>query len=565
MSAATALSDLIERSRALGADTRMTNYGGGNTSSKGTVIDPASGEEIEVVWVKGSGGDLRTLTVDGVACLRRDRYLSLERVYRGPAYEDEMVALADYCLHGRGGAVPSIDTSMHVLVDALHVDHLHPDAGLAIATAADGEQMTAEIFGGRVLWVPWRRPGFQLGLDIAHAQRNNPQAIGAILGGHGTTAWADTSDQCRENSEWIVRTAQEYLDSRGRPDPLGQIVPALVASTPVERRRRAAAIAPQLRALVSQDEQVLGHFHDGDDVLDFLARTRAEELAERGSCCPDHYLRTKVSPMFLRVDADASVEEIVSVARVEHARYRRSYVDYYRRHADAQTPPMRGADPRIVLIPGVGMFSFGRDATTARVAGEYFASSIAAMTGAESVSHYQPVPEREKFRIEYWALEEAKLARAPKPGLLAAQVTVIAGMDADVTTRIASTLADHGASVVAERPSSTATAGLDLTALTLHTVLTHGGVDAVVVGAAAESHAHEVLHAGVDPALMPTLVVLTGAGIDISIRVEEGIRVARVPLGTTDAATVAELVLAILGGALRGFARTTISAESVHR
>jgi rhamnulose-1-phosphate aldolase/alcohol dehydrogenase len=439
---------LIARSNALGSDPRITNYAGGNTSATGTDTDPVTGEPVELLWVKGSGGDLGTLTPAGLAVLRLDRVRALQHVYPGVEREDEMVAAFDHCLFGKGGAAPSIDTAMHALVRATHVDHLHPDAGIAIATAADGPALTERIFGDKVVWVPWRRPGFQLGLDIAAVERDHPEAIGTILGGHGITAWGDTSHEAEANSRWIIDTAEQYIAANGKPEPFGPVRPGYEALPTEERRARAAALAPTIRGIAGHDKPVVGHFTDSDVVLDFLASARAEELAALGTSCPDHFLRTKVKPLVLDLPARASVEDAAARLHELHEQYRADYQAYYDRHADEDSPAIRGADPLIVLVPGVGMFSYGKDAQTARVAGEFSTNAINVMRGAESLSTYAPIDEAEKFRIEYWALEEAKLQRMPAPKVLATRIALVTGAASGIGKAIAKRLAADGAAVV---------------------------------------------------------------------------------------------------------------------
>ncbi|HEX7350204.1 bifunctional aldolase/short-chain dehydrogenase [Brachybacterium sp.] len=443
-----AVAELLARSNALGADPRNTNYAGGNTSAKGTSTDPVTGEETELLWVKGSGGDLGTLQEKGLAVLRLDRVRALTDVYPGVEREDEMVAAFDYCLHGRGGAAPSIDTAMHALVDAPHVDHLHPDAGIALATAADGERLTRECFGEKVVWVPWRRPGFQLGLDIAAIKAENPAAIGCILGGHGITAWGETSDEARENSLWIIAEATAFIERTGAPEPFGAHDARRAALPKPERRAKASALFPIVRGLASTDSPMVGHWTDTEAVHEFLASEKLAPLAELGTSCPDHFLRTKVKPLVLDLPSDAPVEEAVARLKELHAQYRADYTAYYERHAAQDSPAIRGADPAIVLVPGVGMFSFGADAQTARVAGEFYVNAINVMRGAEAISTYSPIEESEKFRIEYWALEEAKLQRRPAPKPLATRVALVTGGGSGIGKATAERLVAEGACVV---------------------------------------------------------------------------------------------------------------------
>lgn len=443
--------DLIARSNRLGADPKNTNYAGGNTSAKGSETDPVTGEPVELLWVKGSGGDLGTLKESGLAVLRLDRMRALVEVYPGIEREDEMVAAFDYCLHGKGGAAPSIDTAMHGLVDAAHVDHLHPDSGIAIATAADGEALTKQIYGDKVVWVPWRRPGFQLGLDIAEIKARNPQAVGCILGGHGITAWGDTSDEAEANSLWIIDTAAAYIAEHSKAEPFGPALEGYAALPEAERRAKAAALAPTIRGIASADRPMVGHFNDSEVVLDFLAHAEHPRLGELGTSCPDHFLRTKVKPLVLDLPATATVEE--SIARLQElaVSYREDYQAYYDRNSSAlggEWPAIRGKDPLIVLVPGVGMFSFGKDKQTARVAGEFYVNAINVMRGAEGLSTYAPIDESEKFRIEYWALEEAKLQRMPKPKPLATRVALVTGAASGIGRATAEKLAAEGACVV---------------------------------------------------------------------------------------------------------------------
>ncbi|MDS2172762.1 bifunctional aldolase/short-chain dehydrogenase [Nesterenkonia sp. CL21] len=503
------VADLITRSNRLGADPKNTNYAGGNTSAKGVDVDPVTGEEAELLWVKGSGGDLGTLKESGLATLRLDRMRAMVGTYPGVEREDEMVAAFDYCLHGKGGAAPSIDTAMHGLVDAAHVDHLHPDSGIAIATAADGEELTRTIFGDKVVWVPWRRPGFQLGLDIAEIKEKNPQAIGCILGGHGITAWGDTSEESEQNSLWIIDTAAAYIEKHSRPEPFGPALDGYGALPADQRRAKAAALMPTIRAIASADKPQVGHFSDDDVVLDFLSHAEHPRLAELGTSCPDHFLRTKVKPMVLDLPADAAVDDAKARLLELHEAYRKDYQAYYDRHADADSPALRGADPAIILIPGVGMFSFGKDKQTARVAGEFYLNAINVMRGAEGLSRYAPIDEREKFRIEYWALEEAKLQRMPKPKPLATRIALVTGAASGIGKAIATRLAAEGAVV--------AIADLDLEKA--QAVAAELGGPDKAIGVAADVSDEAAVQAAVDETLLAfggLDIVVNNAGLSLS-------------------------------------------------
>jgi rhamnulose-1-phosphate aldolase/alcohol dehydrogenase len=429
-----------------------------------------------------------------------------------------MVAAFDFCLHGKGGAAPSIDTAMHGLVDAPHVDHLHPDSGIAIATAADGEALTKEIFGDNVVWVPWRRPGFQLGLDIAAIKAENPKAVGCILGGHGITAWGETSEKCERNSLWIIRTAERYIKKHSKARPFGAPVKKWQPLSPARRRARAAELAPVLRGVASRDRPMVGHFTDDKVVLDFLAARNHPRLAELGTSCPDHFLRTKVKPMVVDLPADAPLAKVMARVGELHEQYRADYQAYYDRHATAESPAIRGADPLIILVPGIGMFSYGKDKQTARVAGEFYVNAINVMRGAEGLSTYAPIDEAEKFRIEYWALEEAKLRRMPAPKPLATRIALVTGAASGIGRAIAHRLAAEGACVVVA----------DLSLEKAQAAAAEIGSADVAVGVQVDVSDEDAVQAMVDAA------VLAFGGLDLVVN-NAGLSLSRPLLETTAA------------------------------
>jgi rhamnulose-1-phosphate aldolase/alcohol dehydrogenase len=437
---------LVYRSNLLGSDPAITNYAGGNTSAKLPGCDPLTGETVEVLWVKGSGGDLGTMKRDGLATLYLARLYALKGRYRGLAHEDEMVPLLAHCTFGLNPRAASIDTPLHASVPHRHVDHMHPDAVIAIAAAREGERLTREIWGGRIGWLPWQRPGFDLGLKLGELCRARPELAGVVLGGHGLFTWGASSKACYESTLSVIRAAAEFLAARASREPFGG--PARAPLAPERRRAFVAGFAPLLRGKLSVAGAKVGHFDDSPDVLEFVGSKRLAELAELGTSCPDHFLRTKIRPLVLDEAVVASPARAGEPLDMALAAYRRRYAEYYERCKRPDSPRMRDADPVIVLVPGVGLLAFARDKATARVASEFYLNAIHVLRGASDVSEYVGLPEREAFAIEYWPLEEAKLARLPAPKPLAGQVALVTGGAGGIGRASAEALLTEGACVV---------------------------------------------------------------------------------------------------------------------
>lgn len=442
---------LLYRSNLLGSDLRITNYGGGNTSCKVMDNDPLTGEAVEVMWIKGSGGDIGTLQKSGLAALYVDRLRELEKVYKGIAYEDEMVELFNHCIFDLASKAPSIDTPLHGFLPFKHIDHLHPDAAIAIAAAKDGKRITEELFEGEIGWVDWQKPGFDLGLQLRDCLANNPGIRGIMLGSHGLFTWGDTAYECYINSLDVIEKCASYLeDNYGKNRPVfgGQRIESLPAE---ERQNQAIKIAPILRGFCSSERHMIGHFTDDTKVLEYINSNDLDRLAPLGTSCPDHFLRTKIQPLILNLDKSAElgdVEAIKELLSPLFEGYRAMYADYYDTCKHDNSPAIRDKNPVIIIYPGVGMFAFAKDKQTARVAAEFYINAINVMKGAEAISEYTSLPRQEAFNIEYWLLEEAKLQRMPKPKSLSGKIALVTGSAGGIGKAIAKKMALEGAVIV---------------------------------------------------------------------------------------------------------------------
>ncbi len=511
---------LVYRSNLLGADLRLTNYGGGNTSCKLMQLDPLTGQEVEVMWVKGSGGDLGTMKRSGLAALYVDRLRGLKNIYLGKHQEDSMVELFNYCIFDLSSKAPSIDTPLHGFLPFKHIDHLHPDAAIAIAAAKDGKQITKDLFEGKVGWVDWQRPGFDLGLKLKECLDNNLGIRGIMLGSHGLFTWGDTAYECYINSLEVIERCAEYVEEavQHKQSIFGGPIRQSLASN--ERVKIAVDLLPILRGFSSSNQKMIGHFTDNEKVLEFVNSKEVERLASMGTSCPDHFLRTKISPLVLKLeDADLGSDSttLKNILSPQFEAYREMYTDYYNQCKHDNSPAMRDNNPVVLLLPGVGMFTYAKDKATARIAAEFYINAINVMRGAEAISSYTALPRQEAFDIEYWLLEEAKLLRMPKPKPLTGKVALVTGSAGGIGKAVVKKYLDEGACVVLSDLDG------DRLENTKKELQQHYGKDVVAAAQCNVTDASSIQHAfasavlnfgGVD-------IVVNSAGLSISKSIED--------------------------------------------